>query len=112
MGVKTLLLKPIEIPRKIEMSLPAGVPSVSGLMEKVANSLPDLGGSSMGLSSIKLPKVTPIISRVEENLPMLPKISLRAQRLEAPAIAKIQELLGKDSVVQSAPTGLVQLVFE
>jgi hypothetical protein len=86
---------PTSIPRKIEAVLPQGVPSISGLMSKIANSVPDLGGTT----SLRFPRVTPIISKVEESVPGMPKVSEVINRVEGPIASKMNQLTAQRAKV-------------
>jgi hypothetical protein len=118
MGVQAALLKPVVIPQKIESILPNGAPSVSGIMSKIAGKLPNLGTASTGLH---LPRVASIVSKVEENVPGVPKVSSLLAKGESTASQKLSQLTASKAkvageglkidirpatLIESAPEGL------
>jgi hypothetical protein len=94
MGVQAALLKPVVIPQKIESILPNGAPSISGIMSKIAGKVPNLGGTA-SISGLRLPRVAPIVSKVEENIPGVPKVSSLLAKGESTANLKLNQLTGQ-----------------
>lgn len=111
MGVQAALMKPVIIPQKIESILPNGAPSISGVMSKIAGKLPNLGTASTGLH---LPRVAPIVSKVEENVPGVPKVSSLLAKGESMASQKLTQLtaskaksIGDGLKVKESPAELI-----
>lgn len=116
--LKTLLKQPLSMPKGIEAKLPAGMPSISGILSSIADALPEgpelpIGGQGGSSPEFKLPRVTTFVKGFEERLPEgLPKVSSLTASLEGP-VGKVEEMLGgREAAATPAPEGIVPLVYE
>ena len=123
--LKELLKQPLSFPKGVEVKLPKGMPSISGILASIADALPE--GPDLPIpiqaampASFTFPRVSTFIKGVEEMLPEgMPKLAPMAVKLEAPTLGKVEEVLGMGggSPATEAPTpatkpGIIPLVFE
>ena len=83
---KRLLLNGLTIPKSIEASLPAGVPSIVGVLASVANAMPDFPTPPMPAAAGAGP--ADFIKSVEASLPDLPGIPKLSAALGATSSRK------------------------
>lgn len=112
MSLRSILSIPVKLPSKIEGYLPSGAPSVAGLMNKVAEQIPDVGGTT----ALTLPKLAPIIASVEEHIPHPAgmEIANAVQKIEHPVIAKVEQIIAGQEAPAAPPAaqGIIPLSFE
>lgn len=112
MSLRSILSIPVRLPSRIESYLPTGAPSIAGLLNKAAEQIPDIGGTSQ----ITFPKLTPIIASVEEHIPHPSgmEIANLIQKVEFPVVSKVESLIaGQEApAAPPAPQGIIPLTYE
>lgn len=112
MSLRDALMLPANQTAKIETHLPTGLPSISALMAKGAQMIPQVGQTN----TFTLPKLTNIIASVEEYIPHPPHMSVAdvVQKIESPVLTKVEEIVvGKSAPAAApAPIGIIPLSFE
>ena len=85
-GPKQVLMGGLSVPKSIEAALPAGVPSISGMLASVASAIPDLPTLPMPAAAGAGP--ADFIKSVEASLPDLPGIPKLSAALGATSSRK------------------------
>jgi hypothetical protein len=112
MSLRSILSIPVKLPQKIEAYLPTGAPSIAGVMNKAAEQIPDVGGTSQ----ITLPKLAPIVASVEEHIPHPPGMEIAnvVQKMEFPVVSRVEAALAGQELPAAPPAsqGLIPLTYE